>query len=78
MILIFNDNCLHLLVKNCRNYFIPFGYVCHSMTEPRQYNSPCSCRLRRLLELRVRIPQGYGFISLVSVVFCQAEASASD
>jgi hypothetical protein len=31
----------------------------------------------RLLGLRVRIPPGHGCLSVVSVVFCQVEVSAS-
>jgi hypothetical protein len=33
---------------------------------------------KRLLGLQVRIPPGYGCLSIVSVVCCQAEVSATD
>ena len=37
----------------------------------------CSSGRAGLLGLRVRIPPGHGYLSLVSVAFCQVEVSAT-
>jgi hypothetical protein len=76
--MIFNYSCLVLLrslFNDVNNSRLPALIGCLILEMPIQVAVRSAAA--RLLGLRVRIPPGHGCLSLLSVVCCQVEVSAS-